>query len=184
MTARSTRATAAGTLFLTLAAGVVLGRVWSARLSDAPDPPVVTAPTTAAAAEEAEEDRGRENRRRGLIVERVGLSDGQKAQVDSLVGHSRTMMGQLREDYRSGYRGLIESTRSSIMSVLTPEQAAEYESLLSDFDQRRSRDENRERESVQSRERRPERESDRSPPRDNRERDQREPDRREWSYSY
>ena len=188
MTIRNTRATAAGVVVLTLAAGFLLGRVWSTRSPEVPEAPVVS--TTVAAAEEEEEDRGGENRRRGLIVERVGLSAEQKAQVDSAVAHSREMMRQLRADYRSGYGSLIESTRSSIKAVLTAEQAAEYDSLLDDFDRRRSRDGQGERGSTQSRERnRDPGERDRGS-RENQEpgrrdqADRMERDRQEWTYGF
>ena len=181
MTARSTRAAAGGVIFVTLMAGFLLGLVWS-RTSSAQAEPVAPA---AVAAEEAEEDRGGETRRRGLIVERVGLSAEQQVQVDSILGQSRTMMRQLRTDYRTGYGELIESTRSSIKAVLTPEQAAEYDALLNDFDRRRELEDERERERSRSEVR--DREGDRGqgeqerPRRDNGDGDGRERDRGEWS---
>ena len=180
MTARNTRAAAGGVLFLTLAAGFLLGLVWSRRSPEQSEPTT----STAVAAEAADEDRGRETRRRGLIVERVGLSAEQKVQVDSVVGHARGMMRQLRADYRTGYGEFIESTRSSIKAILTPGQAAEYDALLADFDRRRSGDGGRERESTEARDRERDRERDDQgrPPRDSRGRDGREGDRGEWSY--
>lgn len=178
MTARTTRAAAGGVLFVTLVAGFLLGLVWS-RTSSAQ---AEAAAPAAVAAEEEDEDRGGETRRRGLIVERVGLSAEQQIQVDSIVGHSRTMMRQLRADYRTGYGELIESTRSSIKSVLTPEQAAEYDALLTDFDRRREREDERERERSRSEAR----DRDRDRGQGDQERSQRdngdgERDRGEWS---
>lgn len=177
MTARNTRAAAGGVLFVTLAAGFLLGLVWS-RTSPAQAEP--TAPTAVA----ADEDRGGETRRRGLIVERVGLSAEQMVQVDSIVGQSRTMMRQLRADYRTGYGELIESTRSSIKAVLTAEQAAEYDALLTDFDRRREMEDERERERSRS-EARGERDRGQGdqerPQRDGGEGDGRERDRGQWS---
>ncbi len=149
MSARNTRAAAGGVLLVTLVAGFLLGLVWSRTSSAQAETGAPTAPA-AVAAEEADEDRGGETRRRGLIVERVGLSAEQQVQVDSIVGHSRTMMRQLRADYRTGYGELIESTRSSIKAVLTPEQAAEYDALLNDFDRRRELDDERGRERSRS----------------------------------
>ena len=181
MTARSTRAAAGGVLFVTLMAGFLLGLVWSRTSSAQAEP----AAPTAVAAEEAEEDRGGETRRRGLIVERVGLSAEQQVQVDSILGQSRTMMRQLRTDYRTGYGELIESTRSSIKAVLTPEQAAEYDALLNDFDRRRELEDERERERSRSEAR--DREGNRGqdeqerPRRDNGGGEGRERDGGEWS---
>ena len=181
MTARNTRAAAGGVLFVTLVAGFLMGLVWS-RTSPAQAEP--TAPT-AVAAEEADEDQGGETRRRGLIVERVGLSVEQQVQVDSLVGHSRTLMRQLRADYRTGYGELIESTRSSIKAVLTPEQAAEYDALLTDFDRRREIENERERERSRPEARDGERDrgagDQERPQRDSRDGDGRERDRGQWS---
>ena len=181
MTARNTRAAAGGVLFLTLAAGFILGLVWSRRS------PEQTGPTTstAVAAEEADEDRGRETRRRGLIVERVGLSAEQKVQVDSVMGHARGMMRRMRADYRTGYGELIESTRSSIKAVLTAEQAAEYDALLTDFDRRRSGEGEREPAETRERNRDPRERGSREDQEPNRRErsDRMERDRGEWTYS-
>lgn len=180
MTARNTRAAAGGVLFVTLVAGFLLGAVWSRTSSAQAEPGAPTAPA-AVAAEEADEDRGRETRRRGLIVERVGLSAEQQVQVDSIVGHSRTMMRQLRTDYRTGYGELIESTRSSIKAVLTPEQAAEYDALLNDFDRRRDLEDERERERSRSEARDRSQNDDERPQRDDGDEDGAVRDRGEWS---
>ena len=180
MTARNTHAAAGGVLVVTLVAGFLLGAVWSRTSSAQAEPGAPTAPA-AVAAEEADEDRGGETRRRGLIVERVGLSAEQQVQVDSIVGHSRTMMRQLRADYRTGYGELIESTRSSIKAVLTPEQAEEYDALLNDFDRRRELDDERERERSRSDARDRSQNDQERPQRDDRDGDGRARDRGEWS---
>ena len=190
MTARNPRAAAGGTLLLTLAAGFLLGLVWSRRSPAPPEPVASAAAEEAVAADEAapaDEGRGRETRRRGLIVERVGLSAEQQVQVDSVVGHARGMMRQLRADYRSGYGELIESTRSSIKAVLTPGQAAEYDDLLADFDRRREMEgeEPRGSSEARGRDRNPrDRDSGEDQEPDRREPDRRERDGREWTYSF
>lgn len=184
MSARNTRAAAGGVLFLTLVAGFLLGLVWSRQSPEQPEP---TTPT-AVAAEEADDDRGGETRRRGLIVERVGLSAEQKVEVDSVVGHARGMMRQMRADYRTGYGELIEFTRASIKAVLTAEQAAEYDALLTDFDSRRSEDAGRERgrqpSEARDRERDRSRDDQERSPREGRDGGGEERDRGEWSYSF
>ncbi len=180
MTARgNTRAAAGGVLFLMLGAGFLLGLVWSRTSAVRAEP---TDPAALEAAEEAEEDGGREARRRGLIVERVGLSADQKVRVDSVVSHSRAMMRQLRADYRAGYGELIESARASIKAVLTPEQAAEYDALLSDFDRRRAEEAERGREGAPSEAR--ERGGREGGARDNRDDDGRGGGRATWSYNF
>lgn len=187
MTAYGTRAAAGSVVFLTLAAGFLLGLVWSRISAEQVEPTMPT--STAVAAEEADEDRGRENRRRGLIVERVGLSAEQRAQVDSVMGHARGMMRQLRAEYRTGYGELIESTRTSIKELLTPDQAAEYDELLSDFDRRRAEEAERERErergasDARDRGRDGGRDDGGDPRRDGRDGEEREWDRGEWTYT-
>ena len=135
MTAQRTRLATVGILVLILGSGFLMGLAWERGLDAAqPEPEAVA---------EAEEtaDEGR----RGLIVERVGLTVEQKALVDSIVTHHRDLMRDLRREYRTGHRGLIDSTRTALKSALTTEQAIQYDSLLAEYDRRRR--EERERES-------------------------------------
>lgn len=91
------------------------------------------------------EEGGDASRRRSLIVEQVGLSEGQKARVDSIVGHYRQRMRELQEEvqaelqaaYTPRYRELLEETRWEIKGVLTVGQQAVYDSLLVEHDRRR-----------------------------------------------
>jgi hypothetical protein len=101
------------------------------------------------------ERQGDEPSGRGrLIVEQVGLTEAQKAQVDSIVAHYRREMRDLQEElqtelqeaYTPRYRGLIEETRVEIKSILTPQQITVYDSLLAEHDQRRG--ERRTRDSI------------------------------------
>jgi Spy/CpxP family protein refolding chaperone len=101
------------------------------------------------------ERQGDEPSGRGrLIVEQVGLTEAQKAQVDSIVAHYRREMRDLQEElqtelqaaYMPRYRGLVEQTRVEIKSLLTPQQVSMYDSLLVEHDQRRG--ERRTRDSI------------------------------------
>ncbi len=137
MSARRTRLATVGILVLILGTGFVIGLAWERGLVAAP---------AGSIEEVAEVEEGSdEGRRRGLIVERVGLTVEQKALVDSIVTHNRDLMRDLRREYRTGHRGLIESTRTALKSALTAEQAIQYDSLLAEYDRRRR--EERERES-------------------------------------
>jgi hypothetical protein len=82
-------------------------------------------------------DRGRSR----LIVEEVGLSESQKATVDSIVAFHRERMRELHEEFEEAYipryRAVIEETRESIKTILTPEQRTAYDSLLARHDRRR-----------------------------------------------
>jgi Spy/CpxP family protein refolding chaperone len=94
---------------------------------------------------EGERDPGASSSRRRLIVEQVGLTEAQKAKVDSIVVHYRQEMrdleeelhAELQEAYMPRYRGLLKETREEIKGVLTPEQRMAYDSLLVEHDQRR-----------------------------------------------
>jgi len=101
------------------------------------------------------ERQGDEPSGRGrLIVEQVGLSEAQKAQVDSIVAHYRREMRKLQDElqtelqaaYMPRYRGLLEETRVEIKGILTPQQRTVYDSLLVEHDQRRG--ERRTRDSI------------------------------------
>lgn len=134
-----TRLTTAAILALVLGTGVALGVAFAPRLTTGGETSEVEARRT----ERATEDRGldRSGRRRPLIVEQVGLSDTQKAQVDSIVTLQRARMRALQEEfdqaYMPRYRELIQETREAVRGVLTPDQRIRYDSLLADHDRRR-----------------------------------------------
>ena len=77
--------------------------------------------------------------RRPLIVEQVGLTVEQKAQVDAIVEESRRRMKSLENETRPQYRTIIEETRTAIKEVLTDEQRTEYEALLAERDRERDK---------------------------------------------
>ena len=91
------------------------------------------------------------SRGRSLLVERVGLSGAQKAQVDSIVGFYRHEMRSLHVEfdqaYNSRYREILGETREDIRAVLTEQQRMDYDSILAEADNRR---EQRRRDSTSS----------------------------------
>ena len=105
----------------------------------------------------AEGEEGQNPERRRLIVEQVGLSEAQKAEVDSIVTHYRREMRVLQDELQAElqaaftprYRGLLEETREQIKGVLDPDQRVVYDSLLVEHDRRRA-EQRRERDSVPS----------------------------------
>jgi hypothetical protein len=156
---RGTRArlTAAVVLFLVLGAGVVLGVALDRQLE-------------ARGIVEAQEGRpqwrpGEDQRRRGfdprsrdpsrgpregrdsthrrpaLIVEEVGLSEGQQAQADSIYWLYRGKMRALHEEfdaeYNSRFREIMSQSREDMLAILTTEQREVYDSLLAEWDRRR-----------------------------------------------
>ena len=150
------RLTAVFILFLVLATGSVLGVAVDRQLearATSEEGPVTARADRAREAVSAGEESGTPRRRR-LIVEQVGLTEGQKSQVDSIVGHYRQQMrsleaelqAELQEAYTPRYRELLAETRSEIMNVLDETQRSAYDSLLVDHDRRR--EERRVRDSV------------------------------------
>jgi Spy/CpxP family protein refolding chaperone len=99
-------------------------------------------PTEAEVQESGEEEQGEERRTRERIVDQVGLSEVQKVQVDSIVDTARVRMDEarqdLREQYEAAYRQIVLETREAIKTVLSVEQAMQYDSLLAERDARRA----------------------------------------------
>ena len=132
---RTLLATAA-ILVLVFGAGVLAGMVLDRGLAAAParDEVVVDAGT------EAEEESPRR-----YMFEQVGLSAEQRQVVDSLVVIHRSRMSALRkqfsEEYDPQYRAIVLSTRDAIKEVMTPEQAAMYDSLAAERDRRNEAEE-------------------------------------------
>jgi hypothetical protein len=140
-------------LLLVLVAGSVLGVALDRRMTGrdltAQDTVSGARPGEAAGRTNSAADSSRDRRR--LIVEHVGLSRDQKAQVDSIVAHYRARMEELQDEletelrqaYQPRYRDLLERTRDDIKGILTPAQAVQYDSLLADYDRRREERHNR-----------------------------------------
>lgn len=124
-------------LVLVFGSGLTAGFAW--------DRTAEVAPTEELAQPERQgdrrEDRGRGDRsdrsRRPMIVEQVGLTLEQKAEIDVIVEESRQRMRNLEKETRPQYRAIIEETRTAIKEVLTDEQRAEYDALLAERDRER-----------------------------------------------
>jgi Spy/CpxP family protein refolding chaperone len=117
------------TLALVFGSGIGMGLLWDRNLdASTPDDESVSEPA-----------EGRERGRRPLLVEQVGLTLEQKAEIDLMVSESRRQMKVLNEEFQPRYREIISETREDIKTLLTEEQRTQYESLLADFDARRER---------------------------------------------
>lgn len=71
------------------------------------------------------------------FADELGLSQAQRVEIDGILERYRASMKGIWQDVRPRYRSLVDSVRTQIESVLTPEQVAAYRSLL---DRRRDRD--------------------------------------------
>lgn len=96
-----------------------------------------------ATADEASEPPEREDTRRGreTTIERfadeLGLTSPQRTQIEEILDRYRTSMKGLWGEWRPRYHSLIDSVRTQIETVLTPEQVTQYRALLQE---RRDRD--------------------------------------------
>jgi len=137
------RATLTSAVVLTavFASGTMVGRAWDRGTGDEP---AATEPDTASAETPTPAER------RPPMYEQVGLTDGQRVLVDSIVVHYRQDVRELqrtsRESYEREYMVLVDAVRESIKGVMTSDQRAQYDSLLTASDERRrARREERER---------------------------------------
>ena len=123
-------ATSAAILALMFVTGVLVGRAWDVGSAEAQ-----AAETTTEASE------GEERGERTPMYEQVGITDGQRVVIDSLVVHYRRDMRTLQRDSRTLYDqqsdALADEVRAAIKAVMTPEQVAEYDVLLEASDERR-----------------------------------------------
>jgi hypothetical protein len=98
-------------------------------------------PETEAVAPEVEVPAAPEAERR-YIYHEVGPNEVQLARIDSVVAEHRARRDALDEETKARYdearRQIVLDTREGIKAVLTPEQAAEYDRLLDEWETRRA----------------------------------------------
>jgi Spy/CpxP family protein refolding chaperone len=128
-----TRLVTSAVLAVVFAAGALLGLAFDRSLA--------TPPTEGVAESDRSEGSDDDGRRRPLY-EQVGTSPEQKVLIDSIVGDYRSAMkalhAEFRAEYNPRYEALVAETRIAIKKVLTPEQAEKYDSVVADFERRRS----------------------------------------------
>lgn len=114
------RGGAAAVLGLVLFAGVVLGVAVDRTLLSRPEtggPP------------EGSAEVGRAEPPNEWVIDRLDLSDEQRASVDSVVAHYGTQMSMFQKDFRPRYRAIVDSTTRALKALLTPDQRVLYDSL-------------------------------------------------------
>lgn len=120
-------------LFFVFAAGAAAG-VAADRLQLLPG---------AARAEEtpSRSDRTRDRERRQTIIERfaddLGLTAEQRRHIDEILEDFRGDVKTMREEFDPRWRALLDTTRTRIEAVLTPEQVTRYRALLEERYERR-----------------------------------------------
>ena len=111
---------AATALIFLFGSGVVVGLAWD-QTANASTPEEVRRSERSA--------RG-ERTRRPMIVDRVGLSDVQKATVDSLYFFYGQRLSDLNTDFRPRYRTVMSDFIVELRQVLTDEQRVTYDALV------------------------------------------------------
>ncbi len=115
---------------------VVLAAVFGAGvlLGMAADRSIVASPAAESTPSKEREDGGR----RRPMYEQVGPSDAQRIAIDSIVAEYQNAMKALHAEFNAAYdprySALVEETREAIKSMLTPEQARAYDSLVAERD--------------------------------------------------
>lgn len=99
-------------------------------------------------ADDAEEVTEAATEERTPMYEQVGPTEDQKILIDSIVQEHRQKMESLQEQFRATYNpryeALIDSTREAIKKVFSQRQAAQYDSLIADYELRKAEREARE----------------------------------------
>lgn len=99
-----------------------------------------------ATAEEATRSSGRDETPgdRQTTIERfadeLGLTSAQRTQIEDILVDYRTSVSGLWGEWRPRYRSLIDSVRTQIEAVLTPEQVTQYRALLKERRNRNGRE--------------------------------------------
>jgi hypothetical protein len=75
----------------------------------------------------------------GWFIDRLEMTDAQRAEVDSIVSHFTVHMGDLQREYRPRFMAVVDSVNDALRAVLTPPQLAEYDSLAAALRARRGR---------------------------------------------
>ena len=105
-------------------AGTAFGRVLTAREPDA-----------ATAAAECEQKRGPHH-----IFDELDLSAEQRTRIDGIMARRRERTDSLWQTDGARIRAAVDSTRAEIRAVLTPVQAAEYDRLRAERDEKKRRE--------------------------------------------
>lgn len=131
-----TRFITAGVIIVVFGAGVLVGLVADTELGASATPPDAT--------EVTEEADSTEESSRRFIYHQVEPNELQLARIDSIrqVHRDRTnaLYDELKAEYPDRFRAILLDTRNAIKSVMTPEQAAQYQRLLDEWDEQQRRE--------------------------------------------
>lgn len=124
---RRTRLTGMALLIVTFAAGMLAGTATSRVLS-------AREPDARAAADCPRDERGPHS-----IIDELGLSPAQRVRVDSIMARRRQRTDALWQQDGQRIRAAVDSARAEIRTVLTPQQATQYDRLREEHERERVR---------------------------------------------
>ena len=142
-----TRLVTAMILAVVFTSGVLLGLAADSGLSAEPAVPPTAEAVVEESAEEAATDAGdaaeeAEPEERRYTYHRVEPNEEQLARIEVIVAEWRASReafdSDSRERWEAGRRELVLEVREKIKSVLTPDQAAEYQRLLDEWEARQA----------------------------------------------
>lgn len=90
-----------------------------------------------------EETRGDRQTTIERFADELGLTIPQRTRIEDILADYRTSVRGLWGEWRPRYRSLIDSVRTQIEAVLTPEQVAQYRALLRERRARNAREDRR-----------------------------------------
>ncbi len=108
-----------GVLAVTFIAGALTGAVIDRALT-----------TDRPASESRRDSDDDDDRDRSYIIDRVEMSRNQRATIDSILDVRVRRMRTVWREVEPRLDAITDSARAEIMGVLTPDQRAEYESML------------------------------------------------------
>jgi Spy/CpxP family protein refolding chaperone len=82
---------------------------------------------------------GRSRHHFGEVLDQLGLSDDQRAQVKAIFGDARGQMSEVRKECGPKFREVRERADARLQQVMTPEQWEKFKSLTAESDERRRR---------------------------------------------
>ncbi len=77
-------------------------------------------------------DSGKRRVRLSEMVAKLDLSDGQKAQLDTILEQGRKCMVDINTAYRSEFGKVRNTTRAQIREILTPDQRKEFDEIMAE----------------------------------------------------
>lgn len=87
--------------------------------------------------EGADHRDGRDEDRRSYVIDRVEMSEAQRAEIDAILERRSERMRSVWQEVEPRMDAITDSARVEIMQALTPEQRAEYERRLEEREQAR-----------------------------------------------